>query len=264
MEPLPRLLDETSGASRALRGALHAARADGPDARRLAAIAAGLSLGAAALPIASAGADAGAAAGAGSGGVAAAGGLKVKALLLAAATAVGAAGGGIYWRRHQAPAPPAPPTAPAPAAGPTITPLPAPEAPAPEVPAPEAAAPAPLRAPPRPARRVAAPKPAAAPAEPPAPPAADIAAETRLLDQAKAALARDPAGSGRLAAEHERLFPQGLLAQEREVIAIEALVRAGALEAARARADGFVRRFPRSAHRRRVEALVGAGAAGDR
>jgi hypothetical protein len=50
---------------------------------------------------------------------------------------------------------------------------------------------------------------------------------------------------------------KGLLVQEREVIAIEALVKLGRQGEAKARADKFKRAFPTSTHLLKVEALVG-------
>jgi hypothetical protein len=46
----------------------------------------------------------------------------------------------------------------------------------------------------------------------------------------------------------ERDEPNGLLAQEREALAIEALAALGRRDAARARADAFLERYPRSPH----------------
>ena len=55
-------------------------------------------------------------------------------------------------------------------------------------------------------------------------------------------------GVGALArlALHERRFPNGALAQEREAMAIRALVLTGDREHARARADAFRARYPGS------------------
>ncbi|MET0792442.1 MAG: hypothetical protein ABW061_13055, partial [Polyangiaceae bacterium] len=60
-----------------------------------------------------------------------------------------------------------------------------------------------------------------------------------------------------LAAEHAREFPAGVLTQEREVIAIDALLRLGRRSEAEARAASFHRQFPASAHGRRVDVLLG-------
>jgi hypothetical protein len=70
------------------------------------------------------------------------------------------------------------------------------------------------------------------------------------------ALATDPARALALATEHEQRFPRGALGQEREVIAVGALVALGRAPEARARAARFVERFPGSAYRQRIEALV--------
>jgi hypothetical protein len=87
-------------------------------------------------------------------------------------------------------------------------------------------------------------------------PAADAAAELALLQRARRALAVAPATSLALTDEHARLYPQGAFAQERELIAIEALASTDRF-AAIARARAFAARFPRSAHRERIEALLG-------
>lgn len=52
--------------------------------------------------------------------------------------------------------------------------------------------------------------------------------------------------------EHERRCPTGTLVQERERIAIEALVQLGRIDQARARARAFEERFPSSPHVGRI------------
>jgi hypothetical protein len=82
---------------------------------------------------------------------------------------------------------------------------------------------------------------------PPAPSPADLAAESALLEQARAALARadaPPALDG--VSRHLQEFPDGLLAEEREAVWIRALVLAGDCESAARHARRFDRRFPRS------------------
>jgi hypothetical protein len=59
-----------------------------------------------------------------------------------------------------------------------------------------------------------------------------------------------------LAAEHGRAYPHGALAQEREVIAIEALAAAGRHDEARARAATFRAAYPGSSHQARIDRLV--------
>jgi hypothetical protein len=82
-------------------------------------------------------------------------------------------------------------------------------------------------------------------------------AEVKLLERAQDALRTRSGEALALCTEHARRFPQGLLAQEREVIAIEALTQAGKLPEAQARAARFATSYPNSTHLRRVETLVG-------
>jgi len=98
----------------------------------------------------------------------------------------------------------------------------------------------------------------AAPVEPSEPrpartaPSAAGPNEVQLLEQARTALGSDPGRALALAQEHKRRFPKGALAQEREVIAIEALARLGDSDQARKRAKEFEDHYPNSAHRRKV------------
>jgi hypothetical protein len=80
--------------------------------------------------------------------------------------------------------------------------------------------------------------------------------ETELLDRAQAALSTDPALALSLAEKHRRVYPRGMLVQEREVIAIEALARLGRASSAKARADAFLGAYPGSAYRSKVEHAV--------
>jgi hypothetical protein len=91
------------------------------------------------------------------------------------------------------------------------------------------------------------------------PPAED---ELTLLQGAADRVRADPSEALALADEHAARFPSGSLAQEREVIAIEALVRLNRAGQARERAKRFARDFPTSAHRLRIEILVGDGEGG--
>jgi hypothetical protein len=91
-------------------------------------------------------------------------------------------------------------------------------------------------------------------------PSADTSAEAevKLLERAQDALrTKTPAEALALCDEHARTFPRGMLVQERERIAIEALVKAGKKDEAKARAARFKARFPGSSHTRRIEALIG-------
>jgi hypothetical protein len=76
---------------------------------------------------------------------------------------------------------------------------------------------------------------------------ADLAAERALLDIARTALGRGD-GANALAAcdDHARKFPRGALGEEREAIAVQALVLEHRGEDARTRAERFRKTHPRS------------------
>jgi hypothetical protein len=159
----------------------------------------------------------------------------------------------------------------------------APPAPAPAIveiarAAPAAAVPAPPALSPAPALEPAAPAPAAAanqavlssrlPSRPALPATrraprpslaarhASIPSEGELLHRAQQALRDDPAGGLALARQHAALYPAGALAQERDVIAVEALSRLGRRDEAHAAAQAFLAQHPDSPHRGRVESLL--------
>ncbi len=94
-------------------------------------------------------------------------------------------------------------------------------------------------------------------ATPSLPSQADLVAEHQLLRSARAALANNPRRAYALTQEHKRRFAQGMLGQEREVIAIEALARLGDDSAASDRADQFSKDYPDSPHRDRVDGATG-------
>jgi hypothetical protein len=74
-----------------------------------------------------------------------------------------------------------------------------------------------------------------------------LAEEQRLLDTARAAIARQAFGAALTAlAEHEIRYPGGKLAEERELLYVQALAGAGDTEKARARAAAFAEKFPGS------------------
>jgi hypothetical protein len=77
--------------------------------------------------------------------------------------------------------------------------------------------------------------------------------EVRLVSRAQRALGNNPALAFSLAERHRALFPGGALAQEREVIAVEALRALRRPAEAEARARRFRARYPDSAHLPRVE-----------
>jgi outer membrane protein assembly factor BamD (BamD/ComL family) len=84
-----------------------------------------------------------------------------------------------------------------------------------------------------------------------------IALEQAVLDTARVALGRED-GSAALAAadSHARRFPHGQLSEEREAIAIQALVLLHRDTDARARADRFVHTYPNSALMPAIEEAI--------
>jgi len=75
--------------------------------------------------------------------------------------------------------------------------------------------------------------------------------EIDLLRSARSALAARPREAYRLTEEHRSQYPQGVFTQERDALAVEALVRAGELKLARELAEVFVKRYPSSPHAHR-------------
>jgi hypothetical protein len=98
-----------------------------------------------------------------------------------------------------------------------------------------------------------------APANPVASPTSSLAAERAILDPARTALGR---GDGVSALEavraHERRFPSGALVEEREAIAIQALVLVGKKDEARSRGARFMTRYPGSVLGPTVNAAIEA------
>ena len=81
----------------------------------------------------------------------------------------------------------------------------------------------------------------------PASPATTLEAERRLLEPARAALARHLTDNALgLLAAHANAFPSGLLTEEREALWVQALAQAGDLAQARHRAADFVAKYPNS------------------
>ncbi len=102
-------------------------------------------------------------------------------------------------------------------------------------------------APERPSAAKAPAKNAAAPSE---------ADEIALLGRAHDALRTSPAESLLLCKEHEAKYAGGHFAQEREAVAIEALVYLRRTDEARRRLAEFERRWPTSSHRVHLESLL--------
>lgn len=80
--------------------------------------------------------------------------------------------------------------------------------------------------------------------------------EYKLLRAARSALDREPARALALTGQHAREFPKGMLGQEREAIAINALIRLGRMGEARERGARFIRAYPGSPHSKRIEAAI--------
>jgi len=90
----------------------------------------------------------------------------------------------------------------------------------------------------------------------PAPIQDPIVAEHALLARARKALDSDPQTTLTLVDEHARKFPHGTLESEREFLRISALVRLGRTDEARAARDRFIRAWPTSAYRDRIESMT--------
>ena len=80
--------------------------------------------------------------------------------------------------------------------------------------------------------------------------------ELELLRGARLSLKGSPGEALRLAEEHRSRYPSGKLTQERELIAISALVALGHRTAALSRAAGFERAFPTSPYRKQIGELL--------
>jgi len=184
---------------------------------------------------------------------------KVVAVVAALAGLAGLAalGAKLLASANQArpPAAAAPVAAPEPAAAPAPPPLPPQELPPPGEGAPPPSAHAKAEAKTKAQTMRAAARPAGA-----TPPAASSAGrlreETTLIREARQALRQgDAARALRLLDEGRRLFPAGVLQQERERLAIEALTKSGRAAEASARAAAFLRKYPDSPHAAEIRAL---------
>jgi hypothetical protein len=84
-----------------------------------------------------------------------------------------------------------------------------------------------------------------------------LAAERRLLETARAQLVGgEPDHALAVLDSHRAQFPRGVLAEEREALTIQALVRAGRSDEARAKALAFQQRAPDSLFRPAVESAI--------
>lgn len=80
--------------------------------------------------------------------------------------------------------------------------------------------------------------------------------ELGLLAEARSVLRSSPAQTLRLTDEHRARFGGGALVEEREVLAIEALIRLGRRPQAASRAERFHHRYPRSIHAGRIAVVL--------
>jgi hypothetical protein len=87
---------------------------------------------------------------------------------------------------------------------------------------------------------------------------ADLSREREILDIAKTALGRGDASAALARTEdHARTYPRGALAEEREALAVQALVAAGRAAEAKSRAARFAKVFPKSVLLPAVRASIG-------
>lgn len=252
MSDEPARIDELEDAPVEVRGALALARGDGPTAERLAALEAAVVARTGGGGPGDGGGTHGEPGTAG-GAASAPGGLAAALAIAGAAIAVGI----VVVVSQRTPDPPA-------AVG--VRSVEAPRAPSAVVPpSPSSSdAPATVRIDELPAAsalptpRPASSAPRAVPsAVPPAAPPADVErAELALLDAAQASLTTRPGEALALCEQHRRQHASGSLAQEREVIALDALLRLGQRAEAERRAAAFHAAHPGSGHARRIDALL--------
>lgn len=186
---------------------------------------------------------------------------KLGATSLFKALAVATLGGAALFAGFQlrsAPTSPVPATSPTPAvSAPAVRAVaPAPLVRTPGEPTPAIAPQAALADDPRPTAAV----PAVAPPRSAKAPASSASRPTELaLIQRAQAESKDPAGALLVLQKHARLYPGGVFAQEREVLAIGALIALGRRSEAEARAARMAELYPGSLHLRRVRVLLEGG-----
>jgi hypothetical protein len=83
-----------------------------------------------------------------------------------------------------------------------------------------------------------------------------VAREVALLGRARSALSSNPAQALALAEEGHRDFPRGVLREERESIAVLALVRLGRDTEAKARGAAFLERYPHGPFSEKVRSAL--------
>jgi len=87
-----------------------------------------------------------------------------------------------------------------------------------------------------------------------------IADEAKLLELARTQLGQDPARALEFVQRHLQLYPDGQLSAERELIAVEALLRLGRRPEAEQRAAPRLQQAPDSLYARRLRKLLTEGA----
>lgn len=85
---------------------------------------------------------------------------------------------------------------------------------------------------------------------------ASLADELALLQRARRILLKDPARALTLAEQHARDYPRGVIAEERELLAVQALLATDQRAAAERRARRFERVHPSSVHAHRMHVLL--------
>lgn len=89
-----------------------------------------------------------------------------------------------------------------------------------------------------------------------APKDVDATAELALLERAQRALRDTPSATLALTEQHRARFGRGQFEQEREILAIEALLRLGRVADAKQRGRSFAQRHPSSSHLPHLEDLL--------
>ncbi len=93
-------------------------------------------------------------------------------------------------------------------------------------------------------------------ARPPTPDS--LPSEEELIFEARRAIPRDLARASSFLTRHARLYPRGVMAEERDALAIEMLLARGERERAAARLASWRRRYPNSAHALRLDRMLEA------
>lgn len=83
-----------------------------------------------------------------------------------------------------------------------------------------------------------------------------VAEELLLLERANASLVSRPQRTLSLAREHGQRFRRGVLVEEREMLAVQALIRLGRLDDARRRAEALRAAYPQTAYGERLTTLL--------